>query len=145
VGTVYVERGKGGQATQAGSGIRAATDAGLTVMFFPEGTTGDGLTLLPFRTGLLSQARAVDLPVYAAYIHYSMREDNGPKVSVKEDISYYSDTPLAVHIFNFLKLHGVHAEVRFAEKPMAFASTLEDRKGSAEEAHAAVQALADLR
>jgi 1-acyl-sn-glycerol-3-phosphate acyltransferase len=38
-GTVYVERGHGGSAMQAREGMQAAVDAGLPVVFFPEGTT----------------------------------------------------------------------------------------------------------
>jgi 1-acyl-sn-glycerol-3-phosphate acyltransferase len=142
VGTVYVKRGQGGQAAKAGSGIRVATDDGLVVMFFPEGTTGDGQTLLPFRSGLLAQARAEQMPVRAAHIEYTMSGKNPPGATVKEDISYYDDTPLGKHIFNFLKLRGVHATVKIAAAPVEFSAAAEDRKIAAEEARAAVQALA---
>src|SRR4051812_42838827 len=38
-GTVYVARGHGGSALKAREGMMSALDAGLPVVFFPEGTT----------------------------------------------------------------------------------------------------------
>jgi len=142
-GTVFVERGRGGSAARSGAGMKKASDDGLPVVFFPEGTTGDGLTLLSFRSGLLAQARAEGQPVTAAHVRYTLRGKNPPGTTVKEDVSYYDDTPILKHMFRFLKLRGVHADVRFADAPIVFKSGEDDRKAAAEEARAAVQALAD--
>jgi 1-acyl-sn-glycerol-3-phosphate acyltransferase len=49
---------------------------------------------------------------------------------------------LLEHIWNFLGLHGLKAEVRFAEEPIAFsAAAYEDRKVAAAEAREAVLAI----
>jgi len=45
------------------------------------------------------------------------------------------------HIFTFLGLRGVRAEVRFADGPMEFSSDVLHRKQAAVEARAAVAAL----
>ena len=45
--------------------MKAAADAGLPVVFFPEGTTTNGVTMLPFHSGLLAQAMTIDEPVTA--------------------------------------------------------------------------------
>lgn len=51
--TIFVARGdRMAVATQIAT-IRAAIDAGWAVTVFPEGTTGDGRTLLPFKAALL--------------------------------------------------------------------------------------------
>ena len=50
-GSVFIDRGRGGSALKAKSGMKAAADAGLPVVFFPEGTTSDGETILPFHSG----------------------------------------------------------------------------------------------
>ena len=142
-GTVYVERGRGGSAARSGAGMQKASDDGLPVVFFPEGTTGDGLTLLSFRSGLLAQARSEEQPVTAAHIRYTIKGKNPPGTNVKDDVSYWDDTPILKHMFRFLKLRGVHADVRFADAPIVFHSSMDDRKAAAEEARAAVQALAD--
>jgi 1-acyl-sn-glycerol-3-phosphate acyltransferase len=52
--TVFVDRGdRGAIATQVAD-VRAALDSGWSVAIFPEGTTGDGRALLPFKAPLLS-------------------------------------------------------------------------------------------
>jgi len=140
-GTVFVERGRGGSALRASSGMKAASDAGLPVVFFPEGTTTDGRVMLPFRSGLLAQVMAGEEPITAGYVRYSMPANNGEDVSVVENVAW-GDLPMFTHIFRFLGLRGVHAEVCFAAEPIAFSSDILHRKAAAVEARAAVAALA---
>jgi 1-acyl-sn-glycerol-3-phosphate acyltransferase len=140
-GTVYVARGHGGSAMRARKEMQAALDAGLPVVFFPEGTTSNGSQLLKFHSGLLSQVIAGGAPVTAAYLSYSFVEDNGPDVSVANDVCYWGDRNMLAHIFKFLALRGVRAEVRFAEEPIAFSSDRLHRKMAAVEARSAVEAL----
>ncbi len=142
-GTVYVERGHGGSAMRARKGMQAAVDAGLPVVFFPEGTTTNGSHLLKFHSGLLAQVLYSGSPVTAACLSYSFAEDNGPGVSVEDDVCYWGDRNMLAHIFKFLGLRGVRAEVRFADAPIAFSSDRLHRKMAAVEAHAAVAALRD--
>lgn len=142
-GTVFVNRGHGGSAVKARSGMTAATDAGLPVVFFPEGTTTNGNSLLPFHSGLLAQAMMEQLPVTAAYIQYSLTEENDAGVTVADDVCYWGDASMWAHIFRFLGLRGVHAEVRFADVPIKFSSDVLHRKQAAAEAQAAVQMLCD--
>ena len=61
-------------------------------------------------------------PVTAAYIRYWFEEDNGPDVTVADDVCYWGDRNMLAHIFKFLGLRGVRAEVRFAEAPIEFSS-----------------------
>ena len=139
-GTVYVARGQGGSAVRARDGIRTALNEGLPVMFFPEGTTTNGSHMLPFRSGLLAQVLAESAPITAACIHYSLCEENGPSVTVADDVCYWGDGNMWLHIVRFLALRGVRAEVRFAEAAIPFLDP-EDRKLAAEEAQSAVGAL----
>ena len=140
-GTVYVERGRGGSAMKAKLGMQAAADAGLPVVFFPEGTTTNGEELLPFHSGLLAQAMAVKEPITAAYLSYTLEQENGAEVSVEDDVCFWGETPMLPHIFRFLGLKGVHATLRFAPTPIAFSSDLVHRKLAAVEARDAVLAL----
>ena len=140
-GTVYVARGHGGSAMRARKGMQAAVDAGLPVVFFPEGTTTNGGELLKFHSGLLAQVIDTGSPVTAAYLRYSFAEENGPGVSVADDVCYWGDRNMLAHIFKFLGLRGVRVEVRFAGGPIAFSSEGLHRKMAAVEARAAVSAL----
>jgi 1-acyl-sn-glycerol-3-phosphate acyltransferase len=141
-GTVYVARGHGGSAMKARRGMQDTVDAGLPVVFFPEGTTTNGRQMLKFHSGLLAQAMQGGAPVTAAHMRYSLGAENGPGVSVADDVCYWGDRNMLAHIFTFLGLRGVRAEVRFADGPIAFSSDGVHRKKAAVEARAAVAALA---
>lgn len=140
-GTVYVERGRGGSALKAKGGMQAAADAGLPVVFFPEGTTTNGEGMLAFHSGLLAQAMTVEEPITAAFVSYRFDQDNGPGISIADDVCFWGDTPMLRHIFRFMGLKGVHCTVRFAPQPVRFSSDVLPRKAAAVEARAAVEAL----
>jgi 1-acyl-sn-glycerol-3-phosphate acyltransferase len=141
-GTVFVERGRGGSALRAGGEMKSAAEAGLPVVFYPEGTTSNGRQLLPFHSGLLAQAIAAEEPITPAFLRYTLDQDNGPKITVEDDVCYWGDVNMLAHIYRFLGLRGVHAHVHIAPEPIPFRSTLKDRKGAATEARDAVLALA---
>jgi lyso-ornithine lipid O-acyltransferase len=143
-GTVYVARGHGGSAMKARKGMQAAVDAGLPVVFFPEGTTSNGSGLLKFHSGLLAQVMESSAPITAAHIQYSLMEENGPDVSASNDVCWWGDAKMLPHIFKLLGLRGVRVEVRFAERPIAFSENVKHRKHAAVEARAAVASLGDV-
>ncbi len=139
-GTVYVARGHGGSAMKARAGMQAALDAKVPVVFFPEGTTSNGSGLLKFHSGLLGQVMEGGAAVRVAFLRYSLTADNGPGVSVSEDVCW-GDRGMGEHVFKFLGLRGVCATVRFAEEPIAFSRVGLHRKEAAVEARAAMAAL----
>ena len=140
-GTVYVARGHGGSAMKARKGMQAALDAGLPVVFFPEGTTTNGSGLLKFHSGLLGQVMGGGAPVAAAYLRYELGPGNEPGVTIADDVCFWGDRNMVAHVFKFLGLRGVRAEVRFGEGPVAFSSAALHRKQAAVEARAAVARL----
>lgn len=144
-GTVYVARGHGGSAMRARKGMQAAVDAGLPVVFFPEGTTSNGSGLLKFHSGLLAQVLESGAPITAAHVQYSLTKENGAGVSVANDVCWWGDAKMLPHIFKLLGLRGMRAEVRFAEHPIAFSENVTHRKQAAIEARAAVASLGDVQ
>ncbi len=142
-GTVYVQRGRGGSAVKAASGMKAASAAGLPVVFFPEGTTSNGSGLLKFHSGLLAQAMASE-PITAAFLQYTLDVDNGPDISIADDVCYWGDRNMMAHIFKLLGLRGLRVTVRYADRPIEFSSDVLHRKSAAEEARRAVAQLGDL-
>jgi 1-acyl-sn-glycerol-3-phosphate acyltransferase len=141
-GTIYVERGRGGSALKARGGMKAAADAGLPVVFFPEGTTTNGTELLPFHSGLLAMAMDVDEPVTAAFLHYALDDDNGPGITAQDDVCWWGERDMWAHVFRFLGLKGAHATVRFGDGPIRFTSDVLHRKAAAVEARSAMLQLA---
>lgn len=139
-GTVFVERGQGGSAIKARADMQEAFNDGLPVIFFPEGTTSSGEQLLPFHSGLLAQAMEVGMPVTPGFLRYTLDEPN-PGAVIANDVHYWGDGSMWPHIWRFLSLRGIHAHVRFAAAPIAFVSTVDNRKLAALEARAAVLAV----
>jgi 1-acyl-sn-glycerol-3-phosphate acyltransferase len=143
-GSVYVERGRGGSALRAKSDMEAAADAGLPIVIFPEGTTSDGSSVLRFHSGLLGQVVQEGQPVTAAFIRYRLTEDNGPDISIGDDVCFWrDDISLFRHIFRLLGLRGIEVTVKIADRPITFSGA--ERKVVAAEARAAVMELGGLR
>ncbi len=141
-GTVIVDRSRGGSAERATAGMQAAAADGVPVVFFPEGTTSNGQQVLEFKTGLLAKSLEAEQPITAAYIHYTLDEDNGPDVTVEDDVCFWGEgADMWSHIFNFVALRGTHVWVRIAPQPIRFSRPDIDRKAAAEEAREAVLAL----
>ena len=61
-GTLYIERSSRRDALRMVHQMRDALYAGEVLAVFPEGTTGDGRTLLPFHANLLQAALAANAP-----------------------------------------------------------------------------------
>jgi len=145
-GSVYVERGRGGSAQRAKTDMEAAAEAGLPIVIFPEGTTGDGITILKFHSGLLSQVVEAGQPVTAAFIKYRLSEDNGPDVTLRDDVCFWrDDINLFRHVFRLLGLRGIEVSIRIADEPIVFTGSAADRRLLAAEARAAVMDLGGLR
>ena len=111
-GTVYVERG-GGPARHAevNAWMAEAYATGLPVLFFPEGTTTDGNAVLPFRRGLFHSVLNRGVALRTAALRYAVEEG-----SLEEDVCYWGDMEFAPHLFKFLGLDGVRAEIAFGDE-----------------------------
>ena len=144
-GTLYVERGRGGSAVRARSGLQSAAEASLPVVFFPEGTTSNGATVMKFHSGILAQVREAGEPVTAAFVSYRLTADNGPHISLANDVCFWGDDALLVpHVFRLLAIRGIEVSVRIADSPIAFSADPSNRKLAAAEARAAVMELGGI-
>jgi len=122
-GTIYVERAdvKGGQRqthAEVNAMMAEAFRSGLPVLFYPEGTTTDGSTVLPFRRGLFNSVVDGDVPVRAAAIAYTLDAVN-KGATVGEDICFVGDAAFGPHLFRALGLRGVRVHVRFGAEAVA--------------------------
>jgi len=79
--------------------VRAALAEGWALTLFPEGTTGDGLTLLPFKSALFA---AVDPPPAGTRVQ-PVRIDYG---EATPDIAWIGDEPGAAHVRRVLGRPG---------------------------------------
>jgi 1-acyl-sn-glycerol-3-phosphate acyltransferase len=70
-GTLYIERGRRHAVASTNHRMRDHLKAGESVVVFPEGTTTDGATLLPFHSNLLAPAVEIGAPVWPIAIRYT--------------------------------------------------------------------------
>ena len=88
--------------------LEAVADGSLVVLF-PEGTSSDGSTVLPFKSALLESAVQLRCPVAAAAIEYAI--DDG---SVADEVCYWGDMTLAPHLLNLFFKRKIRATCLFS-------------------------------
>lgn len=123
-GTLYIEREKKRDALRVVHHMAEALQAGDTVAVFPEGTTGDGRTLLPFHANLLQAAVASATPVQPVVLRFFDAEH-----PVSPAAEFLGDTTLAQSLWRLVCARGLGVEVRILP---AQATDHADRRALAE-------------
>ncbi len=136
-GTLYIQRERRRDALRVVHQMAEALSAGQTVAVFPEGTTTDGHTLLPFHANLLQAAIATQTPVQPVALRYADRRDR-----VCAAAAYVGQTSLAQSLWMLAGGRGMVVHV--AALP-ARGSAHADRRALADTLRDDIaQALADI-
>jgi 1-acyl-sn-glycerol-3-phosphate acyltransferase len=128
-GTVFVDRERRTRVGQTTDEIQSALDRGALVVLFPEGTSSNGETVLPFKSSLLEPAARQTHSLFASLIQYQL--DDG---DVGEEVCYWKDMTLVPHLINLLGKRALRASVRFTQ--LRAGST--DRKVLARQLHSEI-------
>ncbi|MGH6726713.1 MAG: lysophospholipid acyltransferase family protein [Pseudolabrys sp.] len=143
--TVFVDRERRQQASQAVGEIVKRLVGGTSVVLFAEGTSSDGNRVLPFRSALLgaikeiaahSERKILIQPMSIGYTGQQgipMGRQNRPLVA------WYGDLDFVPHLKNFLARGAVDAVVSYGE-PFA-ADAAADRKAMTKSLEGTVRAL----
>ncbi|HEY1788773.1 MAG TPA: lysophospholipid acyltransferase family protein [Verrucomicrobiae bacterium] len=108
-GTLFVDRQRRTQVAETNNQIQAALDSGALVVLFPEGTSSNGETVLPFKSSLFEPAMGRNHAVTIGCIQYAL--DEGDAAS---EICYWGDHTFFPHLLNVLSLRKFRVAVRFA-------------------------------
>jgi len=108
-GTIFVDRKRRLSSSNAVDIIGDAIAAGALLIVFPEGTSSDGSTVLPFKSALLEPAVRLRCPITAASIDYAL--DDG---SVANDVCYWRDMTLVPHLLNLFFKREIRANYSFS-------------------------------
>lgn len=134
--TLFVRRGdRMGVGEQVASIARALAD-GWAVTMFPEGTTGDGRTLLPFKATLLAALEARETLAPAGLMVQPVRLDYGAATA---ELAWVGDEPGQAHATRVFRRPGSFpVNLRFLEPfdPAAYPG----RKAIAAEARRRIEA-----
>jgi 1-acyl-sn-glycerol-3-phosphate acyltransferase len=127
VGTLFIERERKRDALRVVHQIAASLQGGETVVVFPEGTTGDGRTLLPFHANLLQAAIAADVPVQPVALRYS---ESG--LDWSPSVGWLGATTLVHSVWAIACARGVQVQVSVLP---ARATAHADRRALAQRLH----------
>lgn len=128
-GTIFIDRSRIRDIPRVAEEMRAVVEAGDGVVFFPEGGSSSGDTVLPFKPPLMAVPSEMGLPVHTAAIHYHL-----PGGNAREEVAWWGGMTFADHLYRVLTLRGFEARIQFAPDPVPHA----DRKALALAAHQSV-------
>lgn len=135
-GTLFVDREKRTQVGELNRAIQAVLEQEALVVLFPEGTSSDGQTVLPFKSSLLEPATRRGCPLWASLIEYRLEDGD-----VGEEVCYWKDMTFVPHLINLLSKRCIEVSVRFSALRRGGA----DRKALARQLHSEVLKLKEVQ
>jgi 1-acyl-sn-glycerol-3-phosphate acyltransferase len=88
---------------------------GQVLAVFPEGTTGDGLTLKPFHANLIQAAISANVPVQPMALRFVDRHSGQISMAPR----FIDDDTLVASLWRTLSAHGLLAEVTIGSPTLA--------------------------
>jgi 1-acyl-sn-glycerol-3-phosphate acyltransferase len=114
--TIFIDRNRKRDLPRVIEEIAASLRQGRAVVFFPEGTSTAGATVLPFKSPLFEPAVRNRIPVFYASLSYSLAE-NGPPADLS--LCWWGEMTLAKHLYKLLQLPGFRARLCFGSEPLS--------------------------
>lgn len=108
-GTIFVDRERRLASADVVDLVREAIAGGSLVVLFPEGTSSDGSTVLPFKSSLLESAVQLRCPVAAAAIEHALEDG-----SVADEVCYWGDMTLLPHLLNLFSKREIRSKCSFS-------------------------------
>ncbi len=134
-GAVYVDRSRRSETHSVQPEMQSALANHVCLVLFPEGTSSDGSRLLPFHSSLFQPAVALQAPITAACISYSLSDG-----VAGTEVCYWGKMNMFPHLLNLLTKNSVRATLKFSSEPLRFAS----RKQAAQCMQAEVERLREV-
>jgi len=131
-GTVFIDRQTAHDVIRVDAIMTSLYQAGESIVFFPEGTSSRGATILPFRSALLSFPAKNDIPVHFASVSYITESRD---VAASHSVCWWGDMTFVDHFLNMLTLPRIDAALKFGPESV----TNSDRKALALELHRRIQ------
>lgn len=114
-GTLYIERASRRDAHRLVQHMAERLKAGDVLAVFPEGTTGDGVTLKPFHANLIQAAIMAAVPVQPIALKFLDAHSGAPSFAPR----YIDDDSFGRSVWNTLTAPPLRAVVRFGEPQRA--------------------------
>ncbi|WP_018182263.1 lysophospholipid acyltransferase family protein [Kaistia granuli] len=142
--SVFIDRTRRTATAASNSAIAARLAGGEALVLFAEGTTGDGISVLPFRSALVGAAREASgadapitiQPVAIVYVGFQGLPIDRSRMA---EIAWHGHMDLAPHLAALIDIGAIDAVVAFGT-PIIFGPDA-DRKQVTAQAEAEVRAL----
>ncbi|MES2857290.1 MAG: lysophospholipid acyltransferase family protein [Bdellovibrionota bacterium] len=112
-GCIFVERRN---RTQVGRDLGTISDAlkqDFNVMIYPEGTSSNGMQVLPFKKSLLMAAVEADKDILPVCIKYTEIDGEPFSAANADKVCWYGDMTFGPHFLGMMKLKSLKAELHF--------------------------------
>jgi 1-acyl-sn-glycerol-3-phosphate acyltransferase len=103
-GVQFVERGSAMSGARLVRTVSRALSSGASVLNFPEGTTSEGSSILPFKPGAFRAARAAGVPVVPVVISYEC-----------DELAWTGDASFLPHYVGLLARESCLVRLQFGE------------------------------
>lgn len=140
--SVFIDRDRRIATSESNAEIAARLAAGDIIVLFAEGTTGDGIAVLPFRSALVGAARTAagdDASVYVQPVAIAYTALQGLPIGRQRmaDVAWHGDMDLVPHLLGVIGVGSIDALVVFGT-PICFGPDT-DRKAVTAAAEAEVR------
>lgn len=113
--TVFVERADRTGAARQRDEIRRRLDDGDNLILFPEGTSNDGIHLLPFKTALFAAAEDERVMVQPVSVTYQRLDGIPLGRFYRPFFAWYGDMSMGPHLWKFLGLGQLTVVIQYHE------------------------------
>ena len=142
VGVIFVKRERRMQTGMFVEQVQDRIREGIRVLVFPEGTTGDGREILPFKTGAFAAvANMNDGAVMPLYLRGVTNEGEPAEGDYLKAFTWMRGKPMLKHAWDILGLRKMIFEIHIGEP---ITTTDRDRKELARLSYEAVSNLGNL-
>jgi 1-acyl-sn-glycerol-3-phosphate acyltransferase len=108
---VFVER-KPGDMQRAKAEMAEKLKADKVLALFPEGTTGDGFHVKPFKSGFLNLVEAHDLPLQPVSLAYTHIGDIPISAETRDQVAWIGEASLVTHMMRLLSFPCIRVTAR---------------------------------
>jgi 1-acyl-sn-glycerol-3-phosphate acyltransferase len=114
-GTLYIERENRKDALRMVKEMALALKDGGVLAVFPEGTTGDGIDLLPFHANLIQSAIHADAPIQPLALQFIDTQTQSISMAAR----FVGDDTLLFSIWRTLNARTLKAVVNFGQSQLS--------------------------
>ena len=114
-GSFFVERRDKFKLRKEIDSISGALRQGLPVLIFPEGTSSNGVKMLPFRHALFKTAMKAQRGIIPLCIRYTSIDGAPIDQSNRDDIYWFGDMTFAPHFFKLLTIKKIQVHLSVLE------------------------------